>query len=229
MNKLSTDEIVVILRNIDMIERLTLAMRREVRPPTADELYPASAAVDVVRGLILGASVHPIEMESVPDNATPPTEPLAPLEPRAPRRPRKPAEGAAPVADTPTPTPPEPPPTGDELPFDRWEQERSHPATADHWMPHAGGEVLNEPMREFLANKESEVRVPEPDPYQQIADRILEKVRGAKSLPESAALASDVDVIAGLKTLNAEAPTLAAQVKQEAIAKRDELAKGAAA
>lgn len=261
MNKLSTDEIVLILRNLDAIEGFTFLMRREVKAPTAGELYPACAAVDIIRGLILGASVHPVEMESVPDNA-PATESLAPLEPRAPRRPRKPAGTVAPVADATQPGPSTPPPADDELPFDRWDEEQSRPASGTSQPVTEGGldqtieqTVLGPTSGEIPGNKLlpaqghgsaeldadapkltamgadpgptwDELTAPLIDPYQQIADRILEKVRGAKTLSESAALASDVDVIAGLKTLNAEAPTLAAQVKQEAIAKRDELAKG---
>lgn len=65
MSILTARDTRTILDSLRDIEALTLTMRKVVRAPTVSELYPASAAVDVIRNILLGASLSDLEVEAV--------------------------------------------------------------------------------------------------------------------------------------------------------------------
>lgn len=65
MSILTARDTRTILDSLRDIEALTLTMRKVVRAPTVGELYPASAAVDVIRDILLGASLSDLEVEAV--------------------------------------------------------------------------------------------------------------------------------------------------------------------
>ena len=69
MNKLTADEIRTMLEQLDHIQVLTDAMRRQVRAPTGDELYPAAGAVGMIRDKLLTASLSDVEVGSVASGA----------------------------------------------------------------------------------------------------------------------------------------------------------------
>lgn len=60
---LSRADILAALAHLDTVKALTLAMRKQVRVPTYEEIYGSDYAVDCVRRLLLGAAVGGVEVE----------------------------------------------------------------------------------------------------------------------------------------------------------------------
>lgn len=65
MSILTARDTRTILDSLRDIEALTLTMRKVVRAPTTGELYPAATAVDVIRNILLGASLSDLEVEAM--------------------------------------------------------------------------------------------------------------------------------------------------------------------
>lgn len=61
-NHLSAADIRAMLRHLDTIGELTLAMRKEVRAPSASELYGAVDVLENVRNMLLEAALTDVEI-----------------------------------------------------------------------------------------------------------------------------------------------------------------------
>lgn len=63
MKTLTATDALFIFEKLRLIERLTTAMRAEVRAPTPQELYPAAAAVDVIRYKLMSVCLADVAVE----------------------------------------------------------------------------------------------------------------------------------------------------------------------
>jgi hypothetical protein len=213
MSKLNAAGVRRMLDDLDTINVLIMAMRKEVRIPTYNEVYDASSALDHIRDAILKAAVVEIEvdMPTLRKHRTAPP-------PEAAQTPASSPETQA-TGEDPNPPVADPAPAATPLPVAAATPapEVGQPLASTSGGP-GNGHV--EPIDAFDTSWEideagSLFEPPAPaaeSPEQHMAlakaERLMLRVRACRTRAEAAALSKDIDLITDMRWLRDNAPLI---------------------